>query len=398
MTKIKNMIKLVRSSFYKEKEVKKKLCRFIIGAEILSMSKECKKFEEKFAEKQKRKYAVFVNNGSSAILILIQTLLNTGKLKKGDVVGVSTITWSTNIMPLIQLGLRPFLIDCEIDSLNISKRTILDAIKIQPNIKAIFITNVLGFSDNIKEIAGLCSKKGLLFFEDNCESLGSVVGGKLLGNFGIASVFSFNVGKHLSTIEGGMVCTDNKELHQTLLIARSHGLDRHLSEKAQKQIRRLYKVDDFFSKYTFYDLGYNARPTEIQGFIGNIQIEYWDTVVEKRYKNFIFLHEAIKGNEDLIPIRFNHMDVVSNFAIPVIAKKEGIIDVYRKKFIKNNVEIRPMIAGNMARQPFFKKYVGKQINQKNAEYIHNNSFYFGNDPELTDNELYLLKKLIEKRN
>ncbi len=194
-----------------------------------------------------------------------------------------------------------------------------------------------------------------------------------------------------------MVCTDNKELHQALLIARSHGLDRHLPEKAQKRIRKLYKVDDFFSKYTFYDLGYNARPTEIQGFIGNIQIEYWDTVVEKRYKNFIFLHEAIEGNDDLIPIRFDHMNVVSNFAIPVIAKKEGVIDVYRKKFIKNNVEIRPMIAGNMARQPFFKKYVGKQINQKNAEYIHNNSFYFGNDPELTDSELYLLKKLIEKR-
>lgn len=392
------MIKLIKSSFYNEEEVKKKLCRFIVGAKMLGMSKECKKFEEGFAKKQRRKYAVFVNNGSSANLILIQVLLNTGKLKKDDVIGISAITWSTSIMPLIQLGLRPFLIDCEIDSLNISKRTVLDALKIQPSIKGIFITNVLGFSDNIKEIADLCSKKDILFFEDNCESLGSVVGGKLLGNFGIASTFSFNVGKHLSTIEGGMICTDNKELYHALFITRSHGLDTHLPEKEQKRIRKLHKVGDFFSKYTFYDLGYNARPTEINGFIGNIQLKYWDTIVEKRHKNFIFLHEAIKENNDLIPIRFNHMDVVSNFAIPVITKKEGIIDVYRNKFVKNNVEIRPMIAGNMAEQPFFKKYVGKSRNQENAKYIHNNSFYFGNDPELTDGELYFLRELIKKRN
>lgn len=390
------MINLQKSTFLYEKETKAALCKFITNAEILSMGDECRKFEKSFEKKQNRSYAVFVNSGSSANLILIQAFLNSGRLKKGDIVGVSALTWSTNIMPLIQLGMQPFLVDCEIDSLNVSSKTFAKALDIQPNMKAFFITNTLGLSDDIGEIAKLCEERGVIFFEDNCEALGSVVAGKLLGNYGVASTFSFFVGHHLSAIEGGMICTDDSELNDHLIMARAHGWDRSLDAESQKKIRARYGINDFYAKYTFYDLGYNVRPTEINGFLGNNQIVYWDEIVTKRHQNFERLHRAIKVNSNLVSLRFEHMDVVSSFAMPVIIFDNSLVDFYKKKFTTDNVEIRPMIAGNMARQPFYQKYVGNPGNQPNAEFIHKNSFYFGNNPELSIDEIDLLISLLEK--
>ncbi len=388
------MIKLQKSTFFNEKETKAALCEFITNASILSMGEECRNFEKAFAKKQNCAYAVFVNSGSSANLVLIQALLNSGRLKKGDIVGVSALTWATNIMPLIQLGLQPFLVDCEIDSLNVSSRTLKQALHIQPNMKAFFITNTLGLADDIGEISRLCSERQILFLEDNCEALGSVVDGKLLGNYGVASTFSFFVGHHLSAIEGGMICTDDGDLHKHLIMARAHGWDRSLDEESQKKIRAHYGINEFYAKYTFYDLGYNVRPTEINGFIGNSQLSYWDEIVNKRYQNFERLHQAIETNGRLKSLRFKHMDVVSSFAMPVIVKETGLVDFYKKKFISAKVEIRPMIAGNMARQPFYQKYVGNPGNQPNAEFIHKSSFYFGNNPELTPGEMELLCNLL----
>ena len=390
------MIKLQKSTFYREKETKEKLCDFITHASVLSMSDECGKFEKQFAKKQNRSHAVFVNSGSSANLLLIQALLNSGRLKKGDTVGVSALTWATNIMPLIQLGLQPFLVDCEIDSLNVSSRTFRAALEIQPNMKALFITNTLGLVDDIEVIQAICIENEIAFFEDNCEALGSVVGGKLLGNFGIASTFSFFVGHHLSAIEGGMICCDNENLFDHLVRARSHGWDRNLNQDSREELRRKYDIDEFFAKYTFYDLGYNVRPNEINGFLGNSQIIYWDEIVSKRHQNFRCLHEVLEANGNLLPLRFGHMDIISSFAIPVVIKDISLVEGYKKRFTDSEVEIRPMIAGNMARQPFYRKYVGNPGNQPNAEFIHKHSFYFGNNPELTCDEIQLLSGLLEE--
>lgn len=384
------MIKLQKSTFLYESDTKKKLCDFISDATNLSMGVECKKFEIAFAKKQKRKHAVFVNSGSSADLVLIQALLNVGTLKQGDIVGVSALTWATNIMPLIQLGLQPFLIDCEVETLNVSPSTFKESLKTQPNIKALFITNTLGHSDDIAAIAKLCQERGIIFLEDNCESLGSVVDGILLGNWGLASTFSFFVGHHMSTIEGGMVCTDDDELYSQIVMARAHGWDRNLAATDQKILRDKFNVNEFYSKYTFYDLAFNLRPTEINGFLGNVQINYWDEIVQKRYKNFIVLHDQIKNNQDLISLIYSHMDIVSSFAIPVIVKDSGLITKYMAKFEDAKVEFRPMIAGSMARQPFYRKYIANPGVQPNAEFIHRNSFYFGNNPELTEAEIELL--------
>lgn len=386
------MIKLIKSSFYNEEKTKKEIADFILRTNSFSMGEQCKEFEKRFAKKQNRRYAVFVNSGSSANLILIQSLLNLGIVRKGNKVGFSSLTWSTNVMPIIQLGLLPVPIDCEKETLNVSPSILEEKIN---DIDAFFITNALGLSDRIGEIRNLCDKKNIPLLEDNCESLGSRVDGYLLGNFGNASTFSFFVGHHISTIEGGMVCTDDDALYEMLTMVRAHGWDRNLPKKNQDRLRQKHKIDNFFSRYAFYDLGYNVRPTEIQGFIGNVQIEYWDEIVRARQKNFRLFESAINNNDDFLPLTTSHMEIVSNFTMPVICKNKNIFNKYRKRFEKNKVEIRPIIAGDITKQVFFNKYA-RSVECKNASFIHAHGFYFGNNPELMGEEINLLVDLLKK--
>lgn len=380
------MIHLVKSTFYKESETKKSLTQFILKAKYLSFGAECQKFEESFAKFQGRKHCIFVNSGSSANLALIQALLNTGKLKKGDAVGFSALTWSTNVMPLIQLGLSAVPIDVELDTLNVSSKKIEDKLK-KYKLKMIFLTNLLGFSDDIDVIAQLCNKNKIILTEDNCEGLGTVYKGKKLGNFGIASTFSFYVGHHMSTIEGGAILTDNDNLASQLRLVRAHGWDRNLSSKRQQKIRDKFKVNStFYSRYTFYDLGYNLRPTEINGFIGNAQLKYLPEIVRKRELNFKEISKEIYKDTRYYPVRYDHFDVFSNFAFPIICKTRKIRDLLVEK-CNDKVEIRPIVGGDMTQQPFFSKYMSKFMEQnKNAKLIHEQGLYFGNNAELTKKE------------
>lgn len=381
------MIKLIKSTFYNEAQTKKQLVSFIQNAEMLSFGPECNKFEEKFAKWQGRKHCVFLNSGSSANLAIIQALLNLGKIKKGDKVGVSALTWSTNVMPLIQLGLQVIPIDVEIDTLNVSSGLLEKTLR-RHELKMLFITNLLGFCDDLDKIRKICDKEKILLLEDNCESLGTVYKGKKLGNFGLASTFSFYVGHHMSTIEGGAVCTDNEDVANMLRLVRAHGWDRNLAEKSQQKIRDKHKVNStFYSRYTFYDLGYNLRPTEINGFIGNTQVPYLDEIIEKRKDTFLEIASKIYSQEDrFYPIRYDHIDLVSNFAFPIVCKTKKIRDDLVEKCI-GKIELRPVVGGDMTKQPFFAKYEKAfKLKNSNAGLIHEQGLYFGNNPELTIKE------------
>jgi CDP-4-dehydro-6-deoxyglucose reductase, E1 len=389
-------ISLIKSTFYNEKDTKKKLCDFIMKAEILSMRTECEKYEENFSNKQERKYSVFVYNGSCANMLLIQSLINMGRLNIGDKVFVSNLTWPTNVMPLLQLGLVPVFLDVELETLNVSSEILKRAYKEYPDVKALFLTNALGFCSDVDVIKEFCIKNDILFIEDNCESLGSVYKGEKLGNYGIASTFSFFVGHHLSTIEGGMICTDDEELYENLKLSRSHGWTRNNSEKFKERMKIENEVDDFYDIYTFYHLAYNFRPTEINGFIGNLQIKYWDEIVSKREENFKKFNEVITSNDDILNLELEGMDVVSNFGMPVVFNNKKLFEEYKKKFVENNIEIRPIIAGNIAKQPFLKdkKFLTTEI--LDSEYIAQNGFYFGNNPEMNEEEISRIVKLLKK--
>ena len=380
------MIKLIKTTFYNEQDTKNKLVKFIQEADMLSFGPECNKFEENFAKWQGRKYCVFVNSGSSANLAIIQALLNLGRLNKGDKVGVSTLTWSTNVMPLIELGLEVVPIDVELDTLNLSSKKLSESLKVN-DIKMLFITNLLGFCDDIDEIRKICDDQNIVLAEDNCESLGTVYKGEKLGNFGLASTFSFYVGHHMSTIEGGAVCTDDEEVATMLRLVRAHGWDRNLAEKAQQAIRTKHDVNStFYSRYTFYDLGYNLRPTEINGFIGNTQIPYLDEIIEKRRDTFHKLAEKIYARDDLFyPVKYDHIDLLSNFAVPIVCRSKKIRDNLVAK-CDGIIELRPIVGGDMTKHPFFSKYQDATLVDSNAGLIHEQGLYFGNNPELTEEE------------
>lgn len=385
------MIKLIKSSFHREAETKRALAEFVLSQDVLSMSEQCRAFETAFAEKQERTYAVFVANGSVANLLLIQALLNQGRLRRGGRVGFCALTWPTNVMPLIQLGLEPVAIDCELDTLNVSPEAFDAHIA---GCQALFLTNVLGFCDDLPALRHMCDDRGVLLIEDNCEALGSRTNHTLLGNFGVASTFSFFVGHHLSTIEGGMVCTDDEELYEQLVISRAHGWDRNLPPATRERLRAEARVDDFQAKYTFYDLASNFRPTEINGFIGNQQIRYWDEIVGARVANFERFQRAMAGNADVLHYDLSHMDTVSNFAMPVVCRTSELARKYRSEFEAAGVEIRPVIAGDITQQPFYRKYVQDTAERPNARLVHTNGFYFGNNPEMNEEELTTLCGLL----
>jgi len=389
------MINLIKSTFYKESLTKRMLSKFILNSTKLSFGEECEKFEVNFSKYQKTKNCIFVNSGSSANLALIQALLNLGRIKKGDNIGFSGLTWSTNVMPIIQLGLNAVPVDVELDTLNVSSRKLLEVIK-TTKLKVMFLTNALGFCDDIDEIAKICKQNKIILLEDNCESLGTIYRRKMLGNFGLASTFSFYVGHHMSTIEGGAICTDDSELATMLRIVRAHGWDRNLDFSKQDEIRKKHKINSlFYSRYTFYDLGYNFRPTEINGFIGNIQIGFLDEINKIRNDNFISIANVLYKNNDYIPLRYDHIDFVSNFSIPIICRNKEVRDELVKK-CDGIVEIRPIIGGDMTSQPFFQKYMKKSNQTKNAKFVHDHGLYFGNNPELTKTEVNIIIKIFQK--
>ncbi|MFA5406120.1 MAG: DegT/DnrJ/EryC1/StrS family aminotransferase [Candidatus Nanoarchaeia archaeon] len=386
-------IKLMKSTFYNETETKKELCNFIMGADKLSMGDKCREFEQAFAKWQGRTNAVMVNSGSSANLAILQALLNMKLIKRGDSVGFSALTWATNLMPIMQLGLNPVPIDVSLETLNVS----LETLKQAPEMRLLFLTNLLGFCSDIDKIANYCKEKEIILIEDNCESLGSELGRKKLGNFGRASTFSFFVGHHMSTIEGGMICTDDNELKDMLTMVRAHGWTRDASQ--EKRTELMNKSSGFYEKYTFHYLGYNIRPTEMNAFIGLKQLSYLNEINDIRRKNYEQFNECAASNDDFLKLNMNHMNYISNFAYPIICKDKKTLIDYRKKFDDNRIEIRPIVGGSMVEQPFFKEHLtekGISYNCPNAKKIHEQGFYFPNNPELTSEEKKLICSLIKK--
>lgn len=378
------MIKLIKSTFYKEEETKQALCEFIMGATQLSMGPQTLAFEEAFAAWHGRAHAVFFNSGSSANLALFQALINLGTLKPGDRVAFSAVTWATNVMPLMQMGLVPAAVDVELNSLNISRANVAEAYDAEP-FQALFITNLLGFCSDIDAIREFCLEKNIKLYEDNCESLGSVYKGTRLGNFGIASTFSFFVGHHMSTIEGGLVLTDDTELFAMLKMVRSHGWNRNLLPAEQEKLRGTHAVSSFYDRYTFYDLAYNLRPTDVQAFIGLTQLPYIQEMVEKRVENFQILSEVYK-NPDFHPITVS-MDVCSNFAFPVLCTSKELQEKYVARCEQAGIELRPIVGGSMTEQPFYTKYAPTTRTFPNAKHVHTIGFYIGNNPEMTEEDL-----------
>ena len=388
------MIPLMKNAFLHEEETKKALSEFIMQAKRLSMDAKCREFEKAFAKWQGVKHAVLFNSGGSANLAMLQSAKNLGLLKEGDFVGFSALTWSTNVMPIIQLGMKPVAVDCDPLTLNSMSLHLLETLTTH-DIRAFFITNVLGFAGDLAEIKKICAERNILLLEDNCESLGTELPNGKTGNFGLSSSFSFFVAHHMSTIEGGMAITNDDTFAEMLRIVRANGWDRNLEPEQQKKWREKYDIEsEFLSKYTFYDLGFNLRPTEITGFLGLHQLQFLDENLKIREENHRYLEKALQENPDFVQLDRKHIRKFSPFAFAVVCKTPELKKKYLARFVDADIEVRPMIAGNMQHQPFYKKYVTNIADLPGADLLHNNAFYCGNYPELTPEDLEVIRNCL----
>lgn len=344
-------------------------------------------FEKKWSKWLGTKYSVFVNSGSSANLLMLYALIISGRMKNNKVV-IPGLCWATDLAPILQLNLHPILCDIDLETLSIDLEE-LEKTFIEENPSTLLLVSILGFSPKMNEIIELCKKYDVILLEDNCESLGTEYEGKKLGNFGLMTSFSTYFGHHISTIEGGIVSTNDDEMNDLLLSIRSHGWDRDLSSDKQKELRTKNNISDFDAFYTFYYPGFNLRSTDLQAYIGLGQLEKLDEIIEKREKNYKRFFSEIK-NDFWSPNMVGSL--TSNFCVPIIhPNKENII----KKLVEEGIECRPLVCGSMGRQPFYVDRFGVKP-LKNCDLVDNLGIYVPNNHSLTDDELDLIINTINE--
>lgn len=348
-----------------------------------------KEFEKKWSKWQGRKYSVYLNSGSSANLAMIYSLLQSNRLENKNII-VPAVSWSTTVAPVIQLGMNPILCECDKDTLGIDIEHFKQLIK-EHKPSVLMLVHVLAFPNKMKEILELCEEHNIILLEDSCESIGSEYDGIKTGNFGLMSSFSLYFGHHISTIEGGFVCTDDFDIYRILLSIRSHGWDRDLDENFQTEMRDKYEVSDFKSLYTFYYPGFNLRSTDLQAYIGLSQIDKLEEILKSRERNFKIYDKLI--NNDYWKIKnFEHC-FYSNFAYPIIHPKREEI---AKELIKNGVECRPLVCGSIGKQPFWSDLYG-ETSFKFADKVDDFGLYLPNNPDLTEDDIKYVCELVNKK-
>ncbi len=344
--------------------------------------------EKKWAKKLGTRYSVFVNSGSSAILLTLAALKYSNKLKNNKII-VPALSWATDVSSPMLLGYDTYMCDCNLKDLSCDLDHLQKLFR-EHKPSAFILVSPLGLVPNMKAIVNLCKEYDVLLLEDVCESMGSKYNDRYLGSFGIASFFSMYFGHHLSTIEGGFINTNDKDLYHLLLMIRSHGWDRDLPKEKQKELRDKYDCTDFNSLYNFYVPGLNVRSTDLQAFIGLRAIDKLDDYAQKRRINFKHYISCLPNN--LLELEERRGDFVSNFAIPVLNEnRDNII----KDLIAADVEVRPLIAGNMANKPMW--YNEKNIpSLPNCELVDRIGFYIPNHQDLTGNQIHMITNIINK--
>ena len=342
--------------------------------------------EEKWAKKIGTKYSIYVNSGSSSILLTLAALQHTNRLKNNKVI-VPGLSWATDVSSPMLLGMEPILCDCNLEDLSCDLEH-LEKLFIDHSPSTFILVSPLGLVPDMKKILDLCNKYSVILLEDVCESMGSKYNNEYLGFFGFASFFSMYFGHHLSTIEGGFINTNDEDFYYALLMMRSHGWDRDLPKDVQEKLRTENNVNEFDSLYTFYLPGFNLRATDLQAFIGLKAIDKLDEYTKKRNNNFKLYKSLINNNQ--LNIKDKKTDFISNFAYPVVNKNRvNIIE----NLIKNNIEVRPLIAGDMSKKPMWIKNYG-EVKLPNCILVNEYGFYIPNHQDLTSEQIEFISNIV----
>lgn len=364
------------------------LISFIRDTSRFTQFTKVREFEERYAEWQGCKYCVFVNSGSSANLVLINALKEIYGWRDRDEIIVPAVTWSTNITPIMQSGLKPVFVDVNLQDFSFDYDRIEEGIT--QKTKAIFVTHLIGFPSNIPRIKEIIGDRDILIMEDCCESQGAFINKTRVGNFGIGSTFSFYWGHHMTSVEGGMICTNNEELYRMSVLKRSHGLARELPNRYHANLKNRYPDIDF--QFLFLTDGFNVRNTELHAVLGLLQLNKLDRFIKIRNRNYARFIELCKLHSDALIVA--ESEGISSFVLPFIFRESARKQGFQKAISEAGIESRPLVAGNLLRQPFLRKfYVPKKY--INADLLHTNAFYIGNNQFVDSARLKVLGDIMD---
>ena len=351
---------------------------------FLTQSKYVQKFEEEWSKWLGVKYSVFVNSGSSANL-LTMTILKI-LYGKGEII-LPTLTWISDISSVIQNNFKPIFVDINPKNLCMSEEEIIK--KVNKNTLAVFMTHAQGFNGLTSKLISLFKKKNILLIEDVSESHGATFNKKKLGTFGKISNFSFYYAHHMSTIEGGMICTNDKKIYEIARILRSHGMTRE-SNNPSFEKKMINKYPKLSSKFIFLYPAYNFRNNEVGGVIGLSQLKSLDKNNKRRKENLSFFLKLLDKSKYRTDFQLKGS---CNYAFPVILKKKNLKsrNLFEKLLLRNKIDFRRGNAGggNQLRQPYLQKYTTNiNLNDfKEVDHIHFFGYYIGNYPSLSKTKI-----------
>ncbi|MBX2995768.1 MAG: DegT/DnrJ/EryC1/StrS family aminotransferase [Bdellovibrionaceae bacterium] len=365
----------------------------VVQSGFYTMGTEVARYEADFAKYFGSKYSLMCSSGSTANLLMVAALFfrKENPLRRGDEVLVPAVSWSTTYYPLAQYGLKLKFVDIDLETLNYDLKALESAFS--PKTKLVMAVNLLGNPNDFEQLQSLCQRHGAILIEDNCESMGARFLDRECGTFGVMGTFSSFFSHHISTMEGGSILTDDEELYHILLCLRAHGWTRNLP-KFNKVTGE--KSDDAFEEsFKFVLPGYNVRPLEMEGAIGQEQLKKLPHFVNERRRNAEVFVREFAGHPDLIIQK--EMGQSSWFGFSLVLRPNA--RWLRKDLVRllssAGVDCRPIVAGNFAKNDVL-KWMEHEIHGelKNAEWIDQHGLFIGNHHHPIDDKIRSLKKLL----
>lgn len=337
-----------------------------------------REFEDAWSRWLGVKHSLFVSSGSSANLLALSGLLESGRLKNKKIV-VPAVSWATTVMPAMQLGFEPIMVDGEPETFGTDPVSLEEILK-RHDPGSVILVHVLGVPAKMEALMDLKRRYGFALVEDACAAHGSRFDGKAVGTFGEANTFSFYFGHHISTIEGGMLSTDDAELADIFRMVRAHGWAKDLTPDKASALADRHAIAPFNRRFAFYHPGFNLRSTDLNARIGLSQMKKIDRVVARRNENDAVYRARLAGSPYLI--QQNPRAFISSISIAVLAKDAAHRDRVAKALAAAKIETRPLGGGNMSRQPFWQKRYGA-IELPFADRVGETAFHLPNHPSLS---------------
>ena len=358
-----------------------KMAAFILTSSRLTNGPKVRQFENEWSEWLGVKHSLYVSSGSTANTLLVSAVKELYGLKDGDKVLVPACTWVTNICPIIQAGLEPIFCDINLKNYSFDEDELKYVAEQHPDIKAVFITHLIGLSSDVEKVKEIFPNA--LILEDVCESHGVEGPKNKRGIDGVGSTFSFYFGHHITTIEGGFVCTNNTELYELMRMKRSHGMAREASpELFEKYVEENPEIDPAF---LFMTEGFNLRNHEVCAVLGLSQLKKLDKNISIRRDNYSYWWPHLSDRKYYIP---EYQGGNSSFSFPIIAKDPSVTEELKKTFKKEGIEYRPIISGNLLRHPAFKRFsLCTERENPNVCLLHKNGLYVGNSQFVTKEKI-----------